>query len=900
MISLLRAFSLTFRRLLATVRRDDHARELDDEMRFHRDMLTRDFEAEGLAPADAAAAAQRQFGNALALRERASDAARLPLVDDFVHDVRFGFRLLGRTPLFAFVAIVAIGLAIGINTGFLTIVDTFVWQPIPVPRSSEIVKLALTLSKPGNGIVFSYPQIQTLTRQANTLADVLPLARCTAVAFRASATETATPAKPICISGNYFRSLGASASVGRVLMADDERADVAPMIVLSDRFWTRQFARTPDVVGRDVVINGVHATVVGVIRESFVGLLPLTPDFWMTIPVAYRLGATPGRLDDETNRFIDLRARLKPGVTMAQATAEVSGLLAEHDAPSNLNGNANRIIGATVTPNESMLPMTWQTALIVAPALIVVVLVLVIACANLANLMLSRALARQREIAVRLSLGASRSRLLRQLLTESLVIASLGAVLGFIVGRWTVLLVSRAYFARIPASFGAIALDLQPSWRVVTYAVALGIGSVLVFGLTPALYATSGNLVASLKGDDSSFGTRVRRSRFRDTLVAVQVAGCFVLLVAAGTLAASIRDMGQRVSGFRPDRVTVATLGLTAVGHVSPALERARATFATRASQVVGVDGTARALFAPYSSWYPALSVAAVNDASYRRMQYNAITPGYFDVLGQRITHGRAFAADDSASEAHVAIVTETAAHVLWPTAPALDQTLRVARSNQPDDLYRIVGVAADAHAGMVWDNDDDGYVFVPATSHDFAMYDMPLLARSEGPAPPLQRSLLDIGRQIDPNAPLDVSAAVDGRSMMLTPVNYAAWMTSAVGMFGLGLALIGLYGVVAFAVAQRRHEIAVHSAMGALPADVLRLVLRRELRLVFVGLVAGVVMAIGEAALIQAWVLPLTPLGVSGFALLAVMLLVVATTAAVVPATSALRIAPMEVLRRD
>ena len=670
--------------------------------------------------------------------------------------------------------------------------------------------------------------------------------------------------------------------------------------MLSDRFWTREFARAPDIAGRDVIINGVHATIVGVIRDSFVGLVPLVPDFWMTIPTASRLGATPGRLEDETNRFIDVRARLKPGVTMTQAEAEISGLVAEREVPANALGDANRITGASVTANASMLPMTWQTALIVAPALIVVVLVLVIACANLANLMLSRALARQREIAVRLSLGASRWRLLRQLLTESLVIASLGAALGFLVGRWTVLVVSRAYFARIPAAFGAIALDLHPSWRVVAYAVALGIGSVLVFGLTPALYATSTDLVSSLKGDDSTFGTRVRRSRFRDLLVVVQVAGCFVLLVAAGTLTASLRNLGQRVTGFRPDRVTVATLGLTAVGHVSPALEGARATFATRASHASGVDAVARALFVPYVSWFPPLSVATVDDQMYRHLQYNAITPGYFDVVGQRIIRGRPFAADDSASEARVAIVTETAARVLWPASPALGQTLRVSRGNQPDDLYRIVGIAADAHPGMIWDNDDNGYVFLPATAHDFAVYDMPLLVRSEAPAPPLQRSLLDIARQIDPNAPLDVAPALDGREVMLSPIRYGAWITTAVGIFGLGLALIGLYGVVAFAVAQRRHEIAVHNAMGALPGDVLRLVLRRELRLVVIGLAAGLVMATGEAALIQAWVLPLTPLGAGGFALLAATLLIVATIAALVPAIGALRIAPMDVLRRD
>ena len=203
MTSMVRTLARAWRSLRPHARRDADAREIDEEMRFHRELLARDFEADGLPPTDARAAAQRQFGNTLALREQAGDAARLPLLDDFLHDVKFGFRLLGRSPLFAFVAIVAIGLAIGINTGFLTLVDVFVWQPIPVPRSSEMVKLALTLSKPGNGIVFSYPQIQTLARHSSTLAEVFPLARCTPVAFRTSGNPTRKASE----AGLRFRQL---------------------------------------------------------------------------------------------------------------------------------------------------------------------------------------------------------------------------------------------------------------------------------------------------------------------------------------------------------------------------------------------------------------------------------------------------------------------------------------------------------------------------------------------------------------------------------------------------------------------------------------------------------------------------------------------------------------------
>ncbi len=896
----MQAVARAWRKVWAATRRDTAARDLDEEMRFHRELLARDLETEGMSPRDAEGAARRQFGNSTALRERAADAWSFPLLDDLAQDVRFGVRLLRRSPMFSLVAVVAIGLAIGINTGFFTLVDAFVWRPIPVPRPDGIVRLALTFSRGGSGILWSYPQVRDLTRHSKTLDQVLPLGRCPLVAFRATPSRTAEPATPVCVSGNFFGALGGSAAVGRALLPADDQNDAPAAIVISDRFWTRAFSRAPDIVGRDVIINGAHATVAGVIRDDFIGLVPLIPDFWITIPAASRLGMTPGTLSDPTNRFIDMRARLKPGITPSQSAAEISGMVAEPPR-SGAGADASRITGAAVRANDTMIEMSWQTALVLAPALIVAALVLVIACANLANLLLSRALARQREIAVRLALGASRGRLLRQLLTESLVISLLGSVLGFALAAFTVTAVSRAFFADIPAAFGAIVLDLRPSWRVAAYTVGLGIVSVLSSGLAPALQVTSSSVTASLKGEDTVFGTRLRRSRFRDMLVAIEVAGCLVLLVAAGMLMASTRTFGTQASGFEPERVAFATFGLAATGRIPPALDSARAVFASRVLRVPVVTASARALRPPFGFSWPQLSAAATNQAEYRHIQFNVVTPRYFEVIGQRLSSGRAFTADDSASDAHVAIVSAAAARTFWPTTPALGQMLRVAQgADEPDKLYRIVGVATEAHAGMVWDFDDNGYVYLPATAHDFATYDMPVLVRSDAPASVLDRALKDVARAVDPNSPIQVQSVIAARDAMLTPLRYGAWITNAVVAFGLGLALIGLYGVVAFAVAQRRQEIAVRVALGAGSRDVLRLVLRREMRLVVFGVAVGLVLAVGETKLVEAWIVPLTPLGAGGFAGLAALLFAVAALASLIPALGALRIAPMQVLRQD
>jgi predicted permease len=478
------ALARAWRTLRSRLRQNATDRELDEEMRFHRELLARDFEANGLSPRDAHDAARRQFGNPLLLRERSADAASfrvLRFFDDVAQDVRFGLRLLRRSPLFTIVSVVAIGLAIGINSGFFTLIDAFVWRPIPVPRSDGLVRISMTLSKGGSGILFSYPQAQAIAKYSRTLSDVLPAGRCAQVAFRSSTSATAEPATGVCVSGNFFEALGGVASLGRALVPGDERDDAPPAIAISDRFWTRAFSRDPNVVGRDVIINGMHATVTGVIAPGFVGLVPLIPDFWITIPAASRVGATPGRLDDPANQFIDMKAKLRPGVALEQAAAELGGIAAATDVAARLDGS--KITGVTLRPNQSMLPATWNTMLIVAPALVIVALVLVIACANLANLLLSRSLARQREIAARLALGASRARLVRQLLTESLVIALLGAALGFMLSTWTVTVISRAYFSNLPAAYGAIAIDLQPSWRAVAYTIALGVMSVLAFGL---------------------------------------------------------------------------------------------------------------------------------------------------------------------------------------------------------------------------------------------------------------------------------------------------------------------------------------------------------------------------------------------------------------------------------
>jgi predicted permease len=433
------------------------------------------------------------------------------------------------------------------------------------------------------------------------------------------------------------------------------------------------------------------------------------------------------------------------------------------------------------------------------------------------------------------------------------------------------------------------------------YTLCLTIVSVLAFGLAPALQATAGDLSSALKGDDTLFGTHIRRSGFRDALISAQVAACLVLLGAAGTLVKNLRDAAHIDTGLDTRRVTVAHLGLAATGHVTPALARARRELADRVAAAPGVAAAALVLQPPFSPW-SLLHVSDVGRGSaLHGVFYNAVTPRYFDLVRQRIVSGRAFSVDDSAAGARVAIVTMSAARILWPGRVALGQSLRIASAaDSAGRIVRVVGVVADARSGMIWDGESTGYVYLPATSADMASQDVSLLVRSDEGARDVSRPIADIARDVDPDAPLSTTRLSDSFVLQLLPYRYAAMVASGVGALGIALAVLGLYGVVAFAVAQRRREIAIHVAMGAAPRDVLTLVLRREMRLVVRGLAIGLLLAFGEARLLGSLVIPLSPLGIGALALLAVALAGVAAIATVAPGAAALRIAPMQVLRQE
>ncbi|HKG95534.1 MAG TPA: ADOP family duplicated permease [Gemmatimonadaceae bacterium] len=897
--------ALLWRRLRARASREQSAGELDEEMRHHLELLERDFERRGLSAEEARHAARRKFGNPLSLRERSADVWAFAALEAALQDVRYGARQLRRSPAFAAVAVGAIGLAMGVNCALFTLVDAIAWRPLPVADPASLVMLHPVDEHGARHNLFSYPEVSGLGG-ARALAGVAAHGwRAVAVA-PLSGEPRAAPDEPrlasaTFVSGSYFPLLGARAALGRTLLATDEGPGAPAAVVLGHRFWETAFASSPAVLGGVVLVNGVRATVVGVAARDFTGTEARSPDVWLPVTLAPAMRVVGGPLDDRANRWLVVHGRLRPGVSTGRAGAELSGVLRAMAGAAPRPGDPR---GVVLTPQSSLVPLGPEERELVAPALLAVALVLVIACANLANLLLARAVVRQREIAIRAAVGASRGRLVRQLLTESFLIALLGGGLGLLVADWSLAAAARAVLAQLPAEAGTFVLGLHPSGRVLAYAGLLVLVATLAFGLAPALHATAPGLAGRINGDDGALGTGIRRSRFRGALVAAQVAACVVLLVGSGVLVQSVRRLGDAHAGLEAERVLSVRLGLPGADDRADELSAARQRLAERAARLPGVTASARVARVPFAGTDPMLAVTPDEPgASRRQLKVNVVSAGYFTTVGQRVLRGRAFGEADAASDARVAVVSASAARRLWPSRDAVGRRLRLARPGRGADTlgaeYDVVGVAADARSGRLWD-EDEAYIYLPAAPADLSAAEMPLLLRSPAGLGGLDSALRRLARDAAPGVPLQLQPLTELLNEQLLPFRSGAAFASAVGVLGLALAAVGLYGVVAFAVQQQTQEIAVRVALGAQRGSVLALVLRRESRVVLVGLAAGLVLALGEARLLASVVVPLSPLGAGGFAFVLAFLLAVAAAATVTPALKALRVDPMQALRHQ
>jgi len=827
------------------------------------------------------------------------------VLQNLVADVRYALRWLRRSPAFTAIAIASLAIGIGFNTALFTLVDALVFRPLPVERVDHLVDVFTSGSDNDQYSTSSYPDFVDFKSQNQVFSDMLAYSP----AFGAvKLTERSRLAMSETVTGNYFQLLGLKPAAGRLLAPEDDRPGATRVAVISYRLWNREYGLSPTVVGQPIHIHGQPYTIVGVAPRTFTGMFPLVaPELWTAL--TYVDDVEPGgiistvpsptgntRLERRGTRWMFVKGRLKDGVTYENAAANMrlvgKRLQADYQAT-----NRKFELSTVPTKDVHIHPVADRTLKPIALALMIVVgLVLVIACANVASMLLARASGRQREIGIRLAIGASRRRLVQQLLVESVVMASLGASAGIgLAWLLTQVAMSISLPIPIPLSF-ALRLD----GRVLLFTAVATMIAAVVAGLAPALKATRPNLVNELKNDVAATQAGGRRWTLRDGLVATQIAVTMVLLVAAGLLTRSLISAQHVSIGFRTGGLAIVSTELNMLGYdetrakefYDRALERVRA--------IPGVESAALAERLPFSINYNRNNVFLPGfqgpDDKGLVLDVARVSPEYFPTLGIPIVQGRNFAATDTPKSPGVVIVNEAMARKYWPNQNAIGKRIRVTTYNGRE--LEVIGVSADYKVSTVGEGATPYLHYAISQKPDNGEE---IVARTNGDAGALLTAMRRELLAIEPNVLFLDNQTMDAQvAATLLPVKAGAISVSAVGGVAMLLASIGLYGVIAYSVARRTREIGIRMALGAQPSAVVGLVMKQGLAIAAVGVGVGAVLAFGGAKAMAGALYGVSFVDPMAWGAAIALLFVVATLANLIPARRASIVDPSSALRSE
>jgi predicted permease len=809
-------------------------------------------------------------------------------LDSLTRDLRYAARLLARTPAFAIPAVASLALGIAVNTALFSVINAALLRPLGGPGTGELVRIGRSVRDDGSFRSVSQEDLRYLREQASSFGAVAGQQIESIVLTGADRSELVSVET---VTGNYFPVLGVSPAIGRAFTDEDDRAGAAPAIVISDRFWRRRFAWNRALPGTAVRLNDREFTVVGVAPPGFVGTFPgVDTDFWLPAAMMPLVLKQPDRREPT----LMLLARLRPDVSIETARAELQVLarrLVERD------GNRDRGHGFSIATARGIHPAFARIARPFLLLLMAVVgLVLVIACINVAGLMLARAHARHGELAVRLALGAGRSRLVAQLLVESALVATLGGLTGLLLADWPVRLLNTFDLTTGPTG-RAIFFNLQLDGRVLVFTVIVAMLTTLVFGLLPALQATRVELTTPMK--ESGLGGGIRRSRLRGALMVVQVALSCVLLVGASLLTKGLYKAGQVELGFDPDGVVIATLDLRTLGADSQRTEAFYAELLRRARALPLVDRAAFADFVPMgdpgAGKFRLPEMAAPPGADHFEVPYGVVTDRYFSTVRQPVLRGRDFTANDRRGAPLVAIVNEALARRAFPGSDALGQRLRLAREQAHD--YEIVGIVRDARfwalTGAI-----EPLILVPALQH----YSPPMVLHVRSSHEPSQvtTALERLVSEIDRTVPFTASPMREGMEFTLVPGRVVRFVFSVAGVIALVLASVGLYALVWYSLEQRVKEIGVRVALGATRGRVFRVIVGSALRLTAIGVTIGVAAAAASTRLLSALLYGVSPTDPLTFGAIPALLLFVSLAAGYAAARRGLTVDPVVALRHE
>jgi predicted permease len=811
-----------------------------------------------------------------------------------LNDIRYALRILKRSPLFTITAALSLAIGIGANTTIFSIASTLLLRPLPgLADPSRLVDVGRTQDERGFDNS-SYLNYRDYRERQTSLTDVYAC-RLEPVPMSLATSHDAQRIYGQIVSANYFTILGVRPLLGRLLQDSDDGADHShSVIVLSYALWTKTFGSDPSIVGQTISLNSKPFMVVGVAPVGFQGTTILRPDAW-TPMTAIADTMTRVSADIVKNRaavWLVMGGRLKSGVTIAQANAEAQAIGATLAAeyPDANRGKGLRVTRSALLPGQSVVVAGFLGFL-----LIIVVLVLSITCVNVAGMLLARAAARRREIAVRLAMGAGRGRLIRQLLTETMILFVAGGLMGLVVTNWlTTLLLAVIPKLPIPIDF-----TVRADWRVVSFGIAISFIAAILSGLAPALQASRADLVPALKTEGLDSGKP--RLRLRNIFVVGQVTMSLMLVIVAGLFLRALEHAAAIQPGFDERRVDVIQLDLSLAGYTAETARPFVHELLERTRSVPGVESATLSIDLPLDGGrkgFGGLKAPGKTPArgEYFSADWNVVEPGLFRTLKLPLTRGRDFTDGDTAASLRVAIVNEALAAQIWPGEDPLGKQMIV----QDDEAARpltVVGVAADAR--LVWlTGTVEPYIYVPFSQRFDSRVAILVRRTGDRSAIPEVRTIL---RSMNPNLPITESMPLSELTAIgLVPQRIAATVAGSLGIVGLLLCAVGIYGVTSYSVAQRTREIGIRVALGADRRSVLRLILRHGLVLAGIGTAIGLVIAAAGSTLLESLLYGIRGLDPITFGSTCALFALVTLIASYIPARRAATVDPIIALRAE
>ena len=873
------------RRILMLVRRWQFDLDLDEEMRLHRELREQELVKRGLSPQEAHYATQKRFGNDLVLREESRDMWGWNWLENLLQDVRYGLRMLVKNPGFTTVAVITLALGIGANTAIFSVVNGVLLRPLPYREPDRVVVVMFRNLKTGETFPLCDADFLDWQAQNQVFESV--------AAFSGSGFNLTGSGPPAHLFGDvvtakFFSTLGVKPVLGRTFLPQEDKPGSPPVVVLSHSLWQERYGSDPNLIGQSIELNATGTTVIGIMPANF---LPGSETrLWADLVIKPPRHRGPYYLTGE--------ARLKPGATMADARADLDAIHRRIEAENPLT---NAHIAFQVTPLEDAIVGEVRPALLLL--LGAVTFVLLIASANVAHLFLARATVREKEFSVRLALGASRSRLVLQLLTESILLAAVGGIFGLVIAKWGV----RVLLALSPSNLPRLH-EIRMDGSVLGFTCVIALTSGILFGLSPAIQSGRAQLNESLKEGGRTGSGGPRRSRARNLLAVAEIAMSFVLLVGAGLMLKSFSRLETVSPGINPSDVLTAQIELPSQTYrddnkVGKFYQRLLVKVeALPGAESAGVGMSLPPNLLTVSDYFTVEGQRPVSERELGLADVISVSPDYFRALGVPLLEGRLFNDQDRQDRPKVVIINQTLARRNWPNESPIGKRLKLGGAERPNNPWKeVVGVVGDVkYSGL--EAPPEMVLYEPYLQSAWSsMYLVVRTSRKMGHPADLSRSIASAVWSLDKDVPVaDLRTMEQRLSDSLGLPRFRTVLLVTFAIIALSLAVVGIYGILSYSVTERRHEIGIRVALGADHRRILKLVIRQGMALALTGVAIGIAGAVILTRFMSGLLYGVKPTDPLTFGAVAVILTVVALAAITIPARRAAKLDPMVALRHE